>query len=349
MPYRIQNGETIDQGVRRLLHERVRRARSELAGKFDDAVVHEVRQELKRLRALLALVRPMVRPGKFRQQRRCLRRCSAELSDSRDARVRLESLSLIAAAGRPAIATRHWAALTRQLREGSLGHIRQLVHGRSPQKIRRRLKGFDRRFQSTPVCAGEGQRVLTGIVSSYRKARRALRRVHSNPSTRNLHSWRRCTKRLWHQLVPVQNSLPSSLATWTQKLDQLGASLGEDHDLFLLSRFLRRKGDETLSKKERDGLLQWIQTRRLELVESVTNQGRGVFAATPSRFQTELRRPGRNRRPTPFEDAGILRTAVASRVDQVPMISRRATPPSVRLRGRPSGSRNSALGDKPNR
>ena len=47
MPYRIQNGETIDQGVRRLLHERVRRARSELAGKFDDAVVHEVRQELK--------------------------------------------------------------------------------------------------------------------------------------------------------------------------------------------------------------------------------------------------------------------------------------------------------------
>jgi len=116
MPYRIQNGETIDQGVRRLLHVRVRRARSELAGKFDDAVIHEVRQELKRLRALLALVRPMVRPGKFRQQRRCLRRCSAELSDSRDARVRLESLSLIAAAGRPAIATQHWAALTRQLR-----------------------------------------------------------------------------------------------------------------------------------------------------------------------------------------------------------------------------------------
>ena len=349
MSYRIQSGETIDQGVRRLLHERVRRARSELAGKFDDAVVHEVRQELKRLRSLLAMVRPLLRPGKFRQQKRRLRRCSAALSDSRDARVRLESLSLIAVADRSAIATRHWAALTRHLREESLGQIRWLVDGGKPRKIRRRLKEFDRCFQSTPVGPGEGQRGLAGIVISYRKARRALRRVHSAPSTRNLHRWRRCTKRLWHQLLPVQNSVSSSLATWTLRLDRLGGCLGEDHDLFLLSRFLRRKGEDTLSKKERDGLLRWIQNRRRELLESVSNQGRGVFAANSSRFQAELRRPGRSRLPTPFEDAAISRTAVASRVDQVPMISRRATPPSVRLRGRPSGSRNSALGDKPNR
>lgn len=157
-----------------------------------------------------------------------------------------------------------------------------------------------------------------------------------------------------HQAVVVsvaslQNSVSSSLATWTLRLDRLGGCLGEDHDLFLLHRFLRRKGEETLSKKERDGLLRWIQNRRRELLESVSHQGRGVFAANSSRFQAELRRPGRTRLPTPLEDAAISRTAVALRVDQVPMISRRATPPSVRLRGRPSGSRNSALGDKPKR
>ena len=76
---------------------------------------------------------------------------------------------------------------------------------------------------------------------------------------------------------------------------------------------------------------QWCRAFLLNSMETVFSEG------------------AKNSSETGRATIGSLKKSLRSGPGQVPTISRSATPPSVRLRGRPKPSRYSALGDNPNR
>ena len=78
-------------------------------------------------------------------------------------------------------------------------------------------------------------------------------------------------------------------------------------------------------------LPQWCRAFLLNSMETVFSEG------------------AKNSSETGRATIGSLKKSLRSGPGQVPTISRSATPPSVRLRGRPKPSRYSALGDNPNR
>jgi hypothetical protein len=76
MSFCIQNGESADQALHRLLNERTLRARKKLTEPLGDSAIHEVRRELKRVRAVLDLAQAHVRSKDHRRWKHRLHQCS---------------------------------------------------------------------------------------------------------------------------------------------------------------------------------------------------------------------------------------------------------------------------------
>ncbi|MFA6141643.1 MAG: CHAD domain-containing protein, partial [Hyphomicrobium sp.] len=94
MAFRFKLGEPFDEGVRRIAVEQIGRAQAQLSDKGDQAIaVHETRKALKRLRALLRLIRPAMGGAAFKRENAQLREIGLSLSGARDRHVLLETVN----------------------------------------------------------------------------------------------------------------------------------------------------------------------------------------------------------------------------------------------------------------
>ena len=88
MAFRFKLGEPFDEGCRRIAVEQIERAQILLQGKGDQAIaVHETRKSLKRLRALLRLIRPAMGEEAFKAENGQLRDVGLSRADI-DAEIR---------------------------------------------------------------------------------------------------------------------------------------------------------------------------------------------------------------------------------------------------------------------
>lgn len=290
MAFCFQATESAEQAFRRLLRERAQRARDRLDGRPGDPEIHEARRELKRLRAILDLVRPEWGAKHHRRWRRRIDRCSRVLAAARDARARIQSLSLIAGESRTTMSNRSWAGLSRRLRSESADRLRELHRRSGARAVRGWLRGLTKEFRTQRGSPPGWPRIDAGIRRSYRRGRRALRQVESNPSAANHHRWRRHAKRLAHQLALLRPTESPSLAGWAWGLDRLGERLGEHHDLFLLQEFVRDGRRDAMSGDDRDRLLRWIRHRRHEIAKDAATLGKRLFLLPSRAFAAAVHR-----------------------------------------------------------
>src|SRR5262245_51916833 len=94
--YRIDPGEPVPDEVRRVARGRIEHALDELRGRSDstrEEAVHEARKDMKKLRALLRLVRGELGERVYSAENACFRDIARELAGVRDADVMLATLT----------------------------------------------------------------------------------------------------------------------------------------------------------------------------------------------------------------------------------------------------------------
>ena len=96
--FRLKKEESEDAGIRRVAHGRVEDAVRLLRDEDADPVeaVHEARKDLKKLRATLKLVRPVIGDDLYRRENERFRAAGQTLSDVRDTQVRAETVDGLA-------------------------------------------------------------------------------------------------------------------------------------------------------------------------------------------------------------------------------------------------------------
>src|SRR5919205_78895 len=88
--------ELLCDGIRRIARGRIDHAIDELRGRTDSTpvqAVHEARKDMKKLRALLRLVRGELGGKTFARENACFRDATRELAGARDSDVMLETLA----------------------------------------------------------------------------------------------------------------------------------------------------------------------------------------------------------------------------------------------------------------
>jgi CHAD domain-containing protein len=285
MAYRFKRRERVDVGIRRIAAGRAEDALAELAGaRSGDGLaeaVHAARKDMKKLRAVLRLVRKPLGEEFFRTENHRYRDAARLLSQSRDAEVKLETLGALRERlgdELPDDPARDWCAALEAEREEIAG-----AGGEAAERIERAVAAIGAgrdEIREWPLRGDSWKLIAPGLRRSYRQGRRGMRLTRRDPSTDNVHQWRKRVKDLWYQLRLVHRAWPQLLGETADRAHELADLLGDHHDLALLAEDLAGRDD----LGQRDQLAALIERRQVELLESALDLGARLFAEKPKAF-----------------------------------------------------------------
>jgi CHAD domain-containing protein len=263
--YRLKQDEPVPEGVERIARGRIDHALEALEEAGEEGV-HEARKDMKKLRALLRLVRGEIGDEVFRREADTFRDAAGELSGVRDADVMLATL----------------ADLEKRY-EADVGPVRQAVEA---HRLRTTGGGRQKAAEAaTEILVEARERVddwplehdgfevfEDGLRRTYKRGRRDWRAALADPSTENLHEWRKRVKDLWYHCSILEETWKPVMRALADEAHELSDRLGDDHDLAVLLDF------------GADSLEPHIATRRRELQEEAFGYGARLYADKPKAF-----------------------------------------------------------------
>ena len=287
--YRLKPGEAAADGIRRIADGRARKALQKLGAVDDDgaAAIHGARKDLKKLRAVLRLVRAELPKKLYREQNRLYRDAGRLLSDSRDAEVKVETLDdLEERFGRefPTAVADPWRRdLERERYAASAdagGDLAERV-----ERARAKIEVGRAEIGRWPLEGDSFALLEPGVLTAYAEGREGLGRVRKEPDAEAVHEWRKRAKDLWYQLRLLAELWPEVLGETSDQAHALTDLLGDHHDLAVLAADLEAR--DTLDP---EAILELISRRQDELLERAIGLGERLYAEKPKAWAKRLRR-----------------------------------------------------------
>src|SRR5246127_615913 len=353
MAFRFENHETPIDGVRRIASERLEQAiaAAGIRPRPSPEDVHEIRKDLKSLRALLQLARGHLVKTTRGQENLVLRDAGRTLSSSRDAEALLEALE------------KHFGTQEHPKGEALhpvggqiVGRIRQQLQSEAARSLTHRelrtvsemLSSMRTRIPDWVFATGVIQRgsmlLAAGLEHTYRRGRQHYRIVETigmeNATDELWHEIRKQAKALGYQLRLLRKIWPSALHAWIDALDEVSDGLGDDHDFALIQQRILQLPFETTDTEQqvngRQALLRTIDRRRQRLKLFSLNRARMIYVEKPARFVErlsvywELWRDGRRTGAPPKRTAGGHNPAVPrhkpKQTKNGPVLTKRTAP-----------------------
>ncbi len=269
-----------------------------------DAAVHEARKSMKRLRAVLRLIRSEIGDKAYRTENAILRDTARMLAPMRDGHVMAMAvtglrkdfegqLSTAALAGlEEALWMRHRARRARTLADEAL--FPHVIATLSAARNRYAAWPTEVRGISTPDPYGRNPiadrfgSIERGLCTTYGRGRAEMDRASAGPTAHRFHQWRKRVKYLRHQMELLDPLWPEMMSTYAMSLHDLGELLGEEHDLAVLVELLA--GDRSLrADPTESGLATALaEYRRKYLQQAAVVMGHRIYAETPERFAARI-------------------------------------------------------------
>ncbi len=259
MEYRLQQSESVPEGVRRMAAGQLDRA-LEYLGCQDgerDKHIHEARKVTKRLRALVRLVRGDLGDEGYALENQCYRAAGQRLSELRDATVLVETLDrLVASLGQDAPKSRFARVRIWLVERRDRAYSQVDSNNRAVQEAIAALAPARDRLEHWHLQRPGWGGIRVGLQRIYARGRRDFAAAYALPSDEAFHDWRKQVKYLWYHTQILENIWPSVMQALAEELDQLGELLGQDHDLAVLrttvlAEFPRAGATATLMALER--------------------------------------------------------------------------------------------------
>lgn len=281
--------ESVADGLRRVADGRATRALERLDGAEGEELapaIHGARKDLKKLRALLRLVRAELGTELFEAENRRYRDAARLLSGSRDAQVKLETLLALrdeAGAGLPAAEIALWESELEAERDAATappdGGLSERI-GRARETIAAGRAGI----AEWPLGDEGWQLVRPGLRRGYRDGRRGMKAVRKRATAERVHDWRKRVKDHWYQLRLVRDAWPEPLEATAGQAHALAELLGDHHDLALLAEDLATRWG--VSGKER--IEAAIERRQQQLLDGAMAIATRLYAEKPQAFERRL-------------------------------------------------------------
>jgi CHAD domain-containing protein len=278
--YRLEAKESLPEDVTRVAHGRIDHALDELRGKTDstaEEAVHEARKDLKKLRALLRLVRGELGESSFARENACFRDAGRELAAARDSDVMLDTLKALDIPAGMGWELRK-AIQADRARDGDDGR-RAAVGG-----VVSMLGEARGRVDDWPLERDSFGALKDGLEQSYRRGRRRFKEVRANPSMEGLHEWRKRVKDLWYHHSLLRPFWPPVMQAVGDEAHELANRLGDDHDLAMLADWVR---EHTHADPE---FFEAVEHRRGELEAEAMTLGARLYADKPKAYVRHLHR-----------------------------------------------------------
>jgi CHAD domain-containing protein len=305
-------GEGAAEGLRRIALGQLDLALELLEGEIDRdgaaRAVHETRKALKRLRALVRLVRDELPEGAFAREDAALRDAGRRLARARDGEVMVSTLEGLLKrhpnklGRRRSLATLHQRLVAERDRAAASA---LLGDSDVRSELIRELHAVRSRIRDWRLPARAGMEVAEGgLKRIYRQGRLRYRTAARGKGdrARAMHEWRKRVKDLRHAAEALERTgrhhLPAgrgrrrghgrrdaaTIHRLARRADSLGELLGEDHDLAVFGERIRTDAALQLGPRTRKSLLKLIARRRSQLRRRALREGERIYGRRPKAF-----------------------------------------------------------------
>lgn len=294
--------EPLSSGLRRVSMEEFDRSIGGLVSASDvDVAIHEARKSMKRLRAMLRLIRDEIGDDRYRFENDLLRNTARLIGPTRDAGVMVETVSVLRQRFGTHLKRGAFSTLEARLVERQLSTRTELLDDEEGLRlVVHALRSGKARYRAWPVesevSVGRHSHVVPdsfeslapGLLRTYRRGRKEMATARKTPSGYNFHQWRKRVKYLRHQMELLRTTFPEVLDGHIAALDKLGEILGEEHDLSELAVLVAGQPEYFTDSTERTLITALAQHRRSELQTAAMAIGRRAYAESPENFTIRI-------------------------------------------------------------
>ncbi|MGD2042805.1 MAG: CHAD domain-containing protein [Acidimicrobiia bacterium] len=291
----LGESEPLGMGIKRVTMEQLERAAS---GYFNPEMefgqaVHESRKSIKRVRAMVRLVRGELSDRVFEFENESLRETATTVSEIRAAQGVLNAALSIQSIYGDLLAEGTFGEMIERLaRRRDLTELNALEDPNLVGRVVRSLERAYHRYSSWPTdpdareVYGMGIRdsfeaLAPGLDATYRRGRETMVTAYRQGSPGDFHQWRKRVKDMRHQMEFLAPLWPEVVVGTAMTLNRLGDILGEDNDLAELLDLLSHRGDLCPNPRERSLFRALAHQRRGELQVASEILGRRIYAEKP--------------------------------------------------------------------
>ncbi len=286
MAYRFKAKEPVPAGIRRIVGEEIDSARALLAreaGSGKDEAVHEARKSVKKVRGVLRLVRPVLRPT-YRAENKHFRSVGHQLSELRDAAALLEIFDQLAKKYSGILNEKIAAEIRRGL-EQEKGDIEQRLDvGKVVERATGALESAHSRLQNWPLKDDGFAALAPGLKQTYRRGRRALKTARKKQDAISYHDFRKRVKDHWYHVRLLEGIWTEVMRARETSLKELETWLGDDHNLAVLREKLEANPHHFGGAKNVDACLTVVAQFQRELREQAKALGERLYEEKPGGF-----------------------------------------------------------------
>ncbi|MGE3958710.1 MAG: CHAD domain-containing protein [Vicinamibacterales bacterium] len=289
MSYCFKPHHPLARDARAIIARQLARAERELVTVGDarsDRAVHDARRHLKKILALLRLLKPVLGRD-FERASRPVRRASAMLAPVADAEALVGATGVLGVRQRqPAIAQAR-QTIQEALRAHEADTGRRANFQRLLPRVLRLLAVERPRLDAWSLDVDGFDAIAPGLERSVRRTQQAMVRAARHPRAGAFHAWRRRVKDLWFQVRLVERRCGFGLDASRRALEALDGLLGRYHNMVLLERVLVRH--PCLSRNDTADCLRTIHRRRRALGRRALSLGVAVLHDSPETFVARVR------------------------------------------------------------
>lgn len=287
--FHLGGGEFLGAGLKRISLEQLDFAVAALTQARIDVGIHEARKALRRVRAVLRLVRDPLGAGAYRRENVALRDVGRLIGSSRDATVMVETVIGLSFLYRDVLQPGAFDSLRERLTERDK-LIRRRVSGARLEQVVLDLIAARSRFAAWPAAGFEDgfSQVGGGLLRVYRRGRNRMNDAYRAGTVEAFHEWRKRIRYLRFQMSLLEGMWPELQRSIVTDLADLAEALGADHDLAQLYRLLDEE-PEMLPDENARHVLQGILARnRSRLQLAARPIGTRLYAEEPADFVRRL-------------------------------------------------------------
>jgi CHAD domain-containing protein len=272
----------VPDAVKRMVLEQLDEAIELLATRGDgiDEAIHEARVCLKKIRAVLRLIRGEIGNGEFKAENRRYRDAGRRLSSVRDSAVIIDTFDKVSSADVPAAPDMELMRASLVRAEGTPVVEKE----EALQEVASVLAGARARIEDWRI-GHRGFAVLRpGLKRVYGDGRAVLRTVRERPTVENLHELRKQVKSISYQIHLLRHAWPKILRSFEDELKDLADLLSDHHDLAMLTKAVADVSPDRGSGDLKKEILDHIDSHQGELRKEAMPLAERIYVEKPAAF-----------------------------------------------------------------
>lgn len=286
MSFELETDESVEAGIKRIVDEQLASALKDLRNgdaKKADAAVHACRKRLKRIRAIVRLVREELGEEVFAIENASFRDAGGSLSEARDAAVLVKTLD--------GLKTSVDGAAFKGARKKMLARRRAVAKrvleaGNGLEAVAEQVESARQRVAGWAISRDGWDALRQGLKGIYGEARAAYERAEVGGEAELFHDWRKRVKDLWHQSEVLEGIWPVVMQEMAEQFHALADILGDEHDLSVLKAVLEA---EALARAEEvSPAVDVAEAHRAILQRNAKSLGARIFAERAGAFTRRL-------------------------------------------------------------